>query len=61
MASTSDVRDIMGLDPGSGSGAGPLTKEKILASFDKTGQKRRNLQMAQQRKEAPKRPEGMAR
>ena len=56
MASSADVRDIMGMDGGStGMGQGEITKEMILGTFDKP---KKNYS---KKPEAPKRPEGMAR
>ena len=58
MASSADVRDIMGMDGGSnaaGINQGEITKEMILGSFDKP---KKNYS---KKPEAPKRPEGMAR
>ena len=58
MASSADVRDIMGMDGGSTAlnmGQGEITKEMILGSFDKP---KKNYS---KKPEAPKRPEGMAR
>ena len=56
MASSADVREIMGMDGGSaGMGQGEITKEMILGAFDKP---KKNYS---KKPEAPKRPEGMAR
>lgn len=57
MASSADVRDIMGMDGSTapGMGQGEITKEMILGTFDKP---KKNYS---KKPEAPKRPEGMAR
>ena len=58
MASSADVRDIMGMDGGSnatGIPQGEITKEMILGTYDKP---KKNYS---KKPEAPKRPEGMAR
>ena len=56
MASSADVRDIMGMERPSSTG-GELTKEKILGESKKANKKSGHAR----RSEGGKRPEGMAR